>query len=85
MGMTATWWLGQEKPTVKGTHKPGVPQRWTITVMAEGNNNIRQRWLLRPKAKLTLDGLEEYISDELAQFKKENDGYRELTWTAISR
>lgn len=85
MGMTATWWLGQERPVVKGTHKPGVPQRWTITVMAEGCNNIRQRWLLRPKDKLTLNDLDQYINDEIMQFGRENDGFKELTWTAISR
>lgn len=85
MSVTATWHLGQETHKIlKGAHHPMVPQRWTISVIAEAGN-FRQRWTIRPSRKVTLDLLHELVSEEIAQFRKENGDLQHLSWVAHSR
>lgn len=85
MGIAARWALGMEGPRVlSGSHTPGVPQRWTITLEMLSPAGLRDRVVLRPKEKTTLHGVDQLMQEMIRDFQKEH-GLEHVQWTAISR
>lgn len=90
----AIWSLGMESPHVIGGRHPRMtPRIWTISIRAEcceldGEGNmqcVRDKWLIKPRHKLTLYDLHDLVLSEVEAFKREHGGYTGLSWIANGR
>lgn len=86
MPCAAVWHSGMEEPRViSGALTPGVPQRWVVSLVAEGYDGGTMRLTLKPRAKCRISEISQLVDEEVAQFRKESGGLKSVSWTATCR